>query len=169
MKVYLTQNSSVQQHYIPQQLCQNLAATSLWLCQPVFLLLQLFENNKMLLPALDATAQVEPTDGDGFCVLHSMLSSQGHPNDDHYIEACLEHAKVKCQQFLSDLDEVGSTSCSHTQQTGMHKTQNICMAAVSCAEIVHGSSLQLAKFDPQQLAKQLRATTDLTESLALPP
>ena len=67
------------------------------------LLLQLFEGNNKLLPSLDAVAWVLPADGDDWCVLHSMLFSQGYPDDDAVITTYLENAQDKCHQFLSEM------------------------------------------------------------------
>lgn len=63
--------------------------------------MQWFDKTKLLLPALSAIARVEPAEGDGFCVPHSMLASQGQPDDLH---ACLDLAWDKCQEFMASKD-----------------------------------------------------------------
>ena len=67
------------------------------------LYLQLFEENNRLLPSLSAIARVRPADGDGWCVLHSMLLSQGYPDDDAIITAYCNLAQDNCHQFLSGM------------------------------------------------------------------
>ncbi|KAL3158876.1 hypothetical protein ABBQ32_011592 [Trebouxia sp. C0010 RCD-2024] len=64
-------------------------------------LVQWFAKLNLLLPALSATARVEPVDGDGFCVVYSMLASQGCDIDEETIEDCLGRAQHNCQQFLA--------------------------------------------------------------------
>lgn len=73
----------------------------LWPLSPVCVFLQWFAKLNLLLPALSATARVEPVDGDGFCVVYSMLASQGCDIDEETIEDCLGRAQHNCQQFLA--------------------------------------------------------------------
>ena len=65
------------------------------------MLLQWFENNNIRLPSLSAIARIEPVAGDGFCVVYSMLASQGQPIDKDSIQDCLGWAQHNCKAFLT--------------------------------------------------------------------
>ena len=81
------------------------------------LFLQLFKGSNRLLPSLNAIARIRPADGDGWCVLHSMLLSQGYPDDDAMITAYCNSAQDECHEFLSST--VSFERCCSVQSNTM--------------------------------------------------